>query len=96
MVDPVKGDRRLLNNIIRDFKDIVRIRADWDEVRLTVMKTGLLAKFSQNERLKQLLLSTGDTEIIEDSPRDAWGVGKKGDGQNWLGRLLMEVRAELA
>lgn len=96
MVDPAKGDRRVINQVIRDFKDTVAIRPDWDEIRLQVMKHCLLAKFTQNAKLKDLLLATGDAEIIEDSPRDSfWGIGKNGDGSNWLGRLLMEVRSEL-
>lgn len=96
MVNPDTGDRRLLNDLVREHKDTVRIRADWDSVRLEVMKRCLVAKFTQNAALKKLLLDTGDADIIEDSPRDSfWGIGKKGDGANWLGRLLMEVRDEI-
>jgi ribA/ribD-fused uncharacterized protein len=68
------------------------LREDWEFVKLTIMHTGLLAKFSQNENLKQLLLDTGDAEIHEDSQTDMFW-GKK--GKDHLGKLLMHVRNEL-
>jgi ribA/ribD-fused uncharacterized protein len=41
-------------------------------------------------------LSTGDEEIVEDSPIDSyWGCGADGKGQNNLGKILMEVRSRL-
>jgi len=65
---------------------------DWDTQKFVVMKIGLYAKFSQNEALKNALLSTGNATIHEDSPTDMiWGI--KGDDR--LGKLLMEVREEL-
>jgi predicted NAD-dependent protein-ADP-ribosyltransferase YbiA (DUF1768 family) len=39
------------------------------------MKKALQAKFTQDQTLKTLLLETGDSEIIEASPRDSyWGA----------------------
>jgi len=39
------------------------------------------------------LLSTGDAEIVENSPIDYyWGCGANGSGKNRLGIILMEVR----
>jgi ribA/ribD-fused uncharacterized protein len=74
----------------------VTLRPDWDSYRLTAMKTALQHKFSQNPDLKALLLSTGDAQLVEGSPKDSfWGCGADGRGQNWLGRLLMEVRSGL-
>ena len=72
------------------------IRADWSEIKLEVMRAAVRAKFIQNPELAQSLLATGDAELIEDSRSDSfWGIGEKGDGLNWLGRVLMEVRTEL-
>ncbi len=72
------------------------IRADWQEVKLEVMRIAVRAKFHQNPELAQRMLETGTAELIEDSTSDIyWGSGKEGDGQNWLGKVLMEVRAEL-
>ncbi len=39
---------------------------------------------------------TGDEPLLEDSPEDfLWGTGRDGSGQNRLGVLLMELRAQL-
>lgn len=55
----------------------------------------LCEKFKYN-KMKQLLLNTGESELIEDSPYDYyWGIGKNGTGKNRLGILLMQVREEL-
>lgn len=71
-------------------------RSDWQDVRLDVMRRGDCAKFTQNSELTSMLLATGDAELIEDSQSDAfWGIGKDGNGANWGGRILMELRAEL-
>ena len=61
------------------------------------MRDILYAKFHQNEDLKQVLLSTEERELREHTPRDKfWGDGgKKGNGKNMLGKLLMAVRTEL-
>lgn len=72
------------------------MRADWDEVRLYVMRRGLQAKFTQHEALRGLLLGTGAAHLIEAAPRDYfWGEGADGSGENWLGRLLVELREDL-
>ena len=95
MVDPV-NDRSLVNDMITKYKH-VKIRPDWNVIRDKVMEKCLLAKFSQNESLKALLLSTKNAEIIENSPRDAyWGVGKDGKGGNMLGKSLMKIRKILS
>lgn len=76
---------------------IIPLRPDWDAVREEVMAKALRAKFTQNEALKKLLVETGDKKLEEASPTDSfWGTGKNGNGQNRLGELLMELRAELA
>lgn len=62
------------------------------------------AKFEQNRTLQQLLLMTGDFELVEASQHDRnCGIGyharhalqAKSWGQNLLGKALMGVRAEL-
>ena len=62
-------------------------------------------KFSQNEELKEVLLGTGDRQIIETSPNDRlWGIGfnseeAEGNESNWgenkLGKALERVRGML-
>lgn len=71
-------------------------RGDWDGVKIDIMRNILRAKTAQHEYVRRKLLATGDRELIEDSWRDDfWGWGPNRDGQNMLGKLWMEVRAEL-
>ncbi len=71
------------------------IRADWDEVRESIMLHALRLKFRQPVP-RAVLLSTGDRPLVESSPFDYfWAAGQDGTGQNRLGHLLMQVRAEL-
>lgn len=71
-------------------------REDWEQEKVNVMYKALLAKFSQHEKLRNLLLGTGHRELIEHSPYDRyWGDGGDGTGENMLGCLLMKVRGEM-
>jgi len=75
-----------------------RARKDWivKRINVSVMEKVLICKFSQHEELANLLLSTGNAKIFQDSPTDEfWGTGQEGNGQNKLGVLLMETRAIL-
>lgn len=74
----------------------IALRADWIAVRDTMMRAALVAKFSQHDELRVLLLSTGDAWLVEHTANDSyWGDGGDGSGVNRLGLLLMEVRAGL-
>ena len=74
-----------------------KLRKDWESVKNNVMKKALLAKFTQHEDLKNLLISTGEAKLIEHTENDAyWGDGGDGKGKNVLGILLMQVREELS
>lgn len=71
-------------------------RADWDEAKVGVMLMILREKAQQHEYVRRKLLATGDRELVENSWRDDfWGWGPNRDGQNMLGKLWMQVRAEL-
>jgi ribA/ribD-fused uncharacterized protein len=71
-------------------------RPDWDDVRVPAMKRLLHTKAAQHEYVRRKLLATDDRELVENSWRDDfWGWGPNKDGQNMLGKLWMEVRAEL-
>lgn len=72
------------------------LREDWTDVMDDMMLKALFYKFHQNAEAADVLLSTGNAEIIEDSPTDYyWGCGKDGTGKNMLGKLLMKIRDEL-
>lgn len=71
-------------------------RSDWGDVKIGVMRAILHAKAAQHEYVRRKLLATGDRELVENSWRDDfWGWGPNRDGKNMLGKLWMEVRAEL-
>lgn len=76
----------------------------WKSIRFDVVVRGNVAKFSQNEKLMEFLVGTGNKVIVEASPKDdVWGIGleetvpeasnpSKWKGTNLLGFALMEVR----
>jgi ribA/ribD-fused uncharacterized protein len=72
------------------------LRYDWTEVKDNIMREAVEFKFGLNPRLAQMLLSTGEEELIEGSPIDwYWGWGKDRTGKNMLGKILMEERDHL-
>ena len=74
----------------------VPLRADWEQVKDDIMRKAVLAKFTQNKDIKNVLLSTGKETIVENTSNDYyWGCGKDGSGKNMLGIILMEVREKL-
>lgn len=74
----------------------VPIRTDWEAVKEDVMRRAVLAKFRTHAELRDILLATGDEDIVENAPSDYyWGCGKDGTGKNRLGVILMDVRALL-
>ena len=76
----------------------VLLRGDWNDVKVDIMEEIVLAKFSQNPKLAQKLIATGDMELMEGNAwHDTfWGVdAATGNGENHLGKILMKVRAIL-
>lgn len=90
-----------LGRKIRGFNDKI-----WDKVKYEIMLTGVYAKFSQNEDLKEFILSPEfeGKDFVEGSPFDGvWGVKmdytnpdidnkNNWQGENLLGKVLNEVR----
>jgi ribA/ribD-fused uncharacterized protein len=75
------------------------IAPGWSAGRYDRMKQVVSAKFRQHADLAEILLSTGNEDIAECATIDSdvnrrWGI-VKGRGLNWLGEILMLVRAEL-
>ena len=76
----------------------------WNGMKQIIAFRGLMAKFLQNENLKNQLLSTGNAYLVECAYKDTiWACGirihetdrhdmSKWRGQNLLGFTLMEVR----
>ena len=73
----------------------LKLRPDWESIRVDVMCRLLREKFS-DPILKQKLLATGQAELIEGNwwGDRFWGVCD-GKGRNMLGKLLMQIREEL-
>ncbi|XP_071119325.1 E3 ubiquitin-protein ligase RBBP6-like [Haliotis cracherodii] len=79
----------------------------WMQHSMEVVKTGNMAKFSQNPNLKEKLFATSPRLMVEASPYDAtWGIAlHKNDprawdertwkGKNLLGRIITKVRDNL-
>ena len=79
----------------------------WNGIRQIVVYEGLMAKFSQNQELKEQLMDTGGAILAECAVRDRiWGIGlsmtdpdrfdrSKWKGQNLLGYALTMVRDRL-
>jgi len=67
----------------------------WKDIKVPRMKAVLKVKF-QDPELREKLLATGDSRLVENSKIDSfWGKGKSGKGKNMLGKLLMKVREEI-
>ena len=100
--EPYPNNQKAIGRQIKGFD-----RNIWDSVCMSIVYRGNLEKFSQNEELKNELLSTGDKIIVEASPYDQiWGIGMgeyedgiedpvNWKGLNLLGQCLMLVRNTL-
>jgi len=82
------------------------LRPDWEEIKFSVMREVLASKFSPigsrrpGDPLSYKLLTTGSAYLVEGTfwGDTIWGVDltdPERPGENWLGVLLMERRAEL-
>lgn len=79
----------------------------WEEMSKMVVYRGCYCKFSQNPELKEMLLKTEDTLLVEASPYDCvWGIGLDETnpdrlnpdlwrGENRLGEILTCLRENL-
>ena len=79
----------------------------WNGNCQLILRRGLIAKFTQNDELRRMLLDTGDAVLVEAANSDkTWACGRgmhngdrfdisKWDGTNILGFALMDVRDEL-
>lgn len=83
---------------VKNFDDNI-----WLNNNYRILLEGNLLKFSQNPKLKKLLLETNNKIIVEASPYDKiYGIGMSKNnkdflnidkwGKNLLGQVLMEIR----
>ncbi len=85
---------KALGREVRGFREDV-----WEDNKYQIVVQGNLLKFGSNQNLLKMLTNTGDAYLVETSPYDRiWGVGTSSanpddwNGQNLLGKALMEVR----
>jgi ribA/ribD-fused uncharacterized protein len=72
------------------------LRPDWERVKDDVMRRAVLRKFETHAQIREILLATGEEDIVENTKHDYyWGCGQDGSGKNMLGQILVEVRAIL-
>ncbi len=73
---------------------------DWDLIKPGKMLAALLRKFDANKDIADKLVATGNQELVEGNNWEDrfWGVDPIGsrNGKNWLGKLLMVVREDVA
>lgn len=70
----------------------------WDSISIKAMRKTLDLKFTQHQYLKDKLINTNDTKLVEyNSWNDTfWGVNEStGVGENNLGILLMDLRESI-
>ena len=70
----------------------VVLRPDWDKVKIGIMRQLVASKFEDQE-LRDKLIETGNQELAEGNwwGDTFWGICD-GEGENWLGRILMDER----
>lgn len=83
-------------NMAKRLGRTIQMRPDWEQIKYKRMEDFIRLKF-ENETLASKLRATGDVYIEETNTwKDVtWGVCN-GKGLNWLGIILMQVRAELS
>ena len=94
----VPWKQKYLGRRVKNFDEAI-----WMGQCRDVVKQGNMAKFSQSEKLKKMLLETRGSVLVEASPVE-WGIGyvashpkaqTRATYPNWLGFALTEVRDEL-
>lgn len=82
------------SNIGRDRSNIRR--NNFNSIKNKVMYEGILEKFRQNRDIAYKLLETRNEEIAEATINDYyWGIGEDKNGQNIIGKILMQVRSKI-
>lgn len=95
-------EQKALGRLVKNFNKEI-----WESKCKDIVYDGNYAKFTQNQRLYNVLLATKGTELVEASVEDKiWGIGlsetdpKAWDkstwqGTNWLGEILTKLRDDL-
>jgi len=100
---PEPSEQKAIGQQVRAFD-----QATWDARKINIVLRISRAKYQQNDGLRRKLFQTGRALLAEASPHDLiWGIGMDAKtaavtdpdywpGQNLLGRILTQVRDEMA
>ncbi len=70
--------------------------ANWKKIRLVLMTRALYTKVQMYDEVREALLATEDSHIIETSQYDYyWGIGRDLRGENQLGKIWMDIRLKI-
>ena len=98
-------DPKIMKRLGRKVRNFNKQR--WLAKSKAIVRKASLAKFTQNSKLKDKLLKTVGTILVEASPWDTvWGIGRYASdpkskfkkywrGKNWLGYILTDVRDQI-
>ena len=93
------SERLQFTNISSDEAKVIgrtiKLRPNWNEIRVEVMYAVVFDKFYRNKGLRKWLLATGDKLLVDGNDRNDkfWGVCE-GEGENMLGKILMQIRKD--
>lgn len=84
---------------VKKASKLIAVREDWESVKLSIMYELLKKKFTQEPFRTDLLNTRGENIVEGNRWNDTfWGVDIKSSpnvGENWLGRLIMDIRTKL-
>lgn len=82
---------------VKRFGRQIKLKDNWDDIKISIMKNIVEAKFDQNPDLMKLLQETRNYELIEGNNWGDrfWGQSPLGNGRNELGKILMSVRDDI-
>lgn len=96
----IKGDRYAFSNLnpteAKNLGRTVKLRKDWENIKISEMAKIIHEKFEQNPDLAEKLLLTGNAYLEEGNTWGdrVWGT-VNGKGANNLGRILMNEREKI-
>jgi len=73
----------------------IDLRPDWEEAKVDIMMAICFDKFYRNRLIRQYLIETGNRHLAEANHwgDKIWGTDEYGEGQNLLGKILMNLRS---
>jgi ribA/ribD-fused uncharacterized protein len=88
-------------NEAKRYGQTIKLRPNWEQIKVNIMKEIVWLKFQQNEGIRNLLICTDGEQLFEGNTwgDNFWGVDLRAlydnniVGENHLGKILMEVRS---